>query len=768
MSKSIPLLGLLLPLTVLPTLTHATGDWQPHTWLEDGGQAILHEPEFFWELECKRIAQDFIPKEKAHISTENSVNETGLADAAEYAEAVKSGYVKTNNAEAAIKNHLAYRGAIDADAAAAEKQKEGGEQPSLPNNNAPAPAKPETPAAPAVAVKEDGEPDLPAEPDSEFADYNKGAYRYGHGRVTEPSQAAWTKILKRPAAERKYRSTWAAYMLGKLALDNKQYPEAIQYFQQTRKLAQEGFADSVGLAADSYGWEAKAELEQHHMEKAARLYLTQLALDNESAVSSLKYLIPDRDQALEAGNGTPAKPDAEAAQAVRTALQAAAADPVLRRLVTAHILCVGVATNYDQTTQKSTPNPQRQSEWLKAIQKAKIKSTPDAEELGWVAYTMGQYADAAHWLSLSKGDSAPALWLKAKLALHDGKVAEGAKLLEQAIKPMADSPLDQLGAGELTQPGTALRGDLGTVLLSRGDFIQAFQAFFDAHLWEDAAYVAERVLTQKELIDYVDKHFPEPPPDAATDKDKDKPAPSEEEQWKRESDIKMRRLLARRLVREDNYATARKYFAPDQRTILNDYTALLAKGANTHLSKNEQARALFAAAWIARVHGMDLMGTEAGPDLTSYEGETSIVNVAMLRLTGKPHQDEDAGSADDAKPAPVSFATPVSEEEKKRLAASKLNPERRFHYRHVAAGLAWKAAGLLPDGAEETADVLNTAGNWLKDRNEKAADRFYQAIERRCPKTQIGRDAVKKHWFSDLDGPWTTLENAKSEGDDKK
>src|SRR4029434_10493924 len=72
-------------------------------------------------------------------------------------------------------------------------------------------------------------------------------------------------------------------------------PEAVKWFQNTRDLAKEGFADSLGMAADSYGWEGRSEWKQDHPEKAAPLFLTQLALGDSSALVSLKALIPDRD-----------------------------------------------------------------------------------------------------------------------------------------------------------------------------------------------------------------------------------------------------------------------------------------------------------------------------------------------------------------------------------------------------------------------------------------------------------------------------------------
>ena len=58
-------------------------------------------------------------------------------------------------------------------------------------------------------------------------------------------------------------------MLGKVALKEKDFPTATQWFQRTRELAKAGFSDSLGLAAESYGWEGRAEWKQDHPEKAA-------------------------------------------------------------------------------------------------------------------------------------------------------------------------------------------------------------------------------------------------------------------------------------------------------------------------------------------------------------------------------------------------------------------------------------------------------------------------------------------------------------------
>jgi hypothetical protein len=158
-------------------------------------------------------------------------------------------------------------------------------------------------------------------------------------------------LLNRPPEERHYRTVWAAFMLGKLALKTGA-PEAQKWFQQTRELARQGFADSLGLAADSYGWEGRAEWKQDHPAEAAKLFLTQLSLGDESAVVSLKALIPDRQPIGGMLNYNVAESDTERDQwepkkklseeQELAALERAAKEPLLRRLVTAHILATGI------------------------------------------------------------------------------------------------------------------------------------------------------------------------------------------------------------------------------------------------------------------------------------------------------------------------------------------------------------------------------------------------------------------------------------------
>ena len=59
--------------------------------------------------------------------------------------------------------------------------------------------------------------------------------------------------------------------------------------------------------------------------------------------------------------------------------------------------------------------------------------------------------------------------------------------------------------------------------------------------------------------------------------------------------------------------------------------------------------------------------------------------------------------------------------------------------------------------------MVNRAGWWVKDRDEKAASRYYKILEKRCPQTVIGRAAIAHHWFVDQAGAWSEEERVARE-----
>jgi hypothetical protein len=710
---------------------HATGYYGPDVYLDQGGKNVDGSPEFYWGLEVRRLAKEFHPSEKRVVSEKaeqksdeetsdnsNLSQTTEDADLKDFDAALKEGRIKPPDSTKAREQHKLARETITSTSPTAEF-------------------------------------------DSEFADYHRGAAAFLN-KKWEEARKAWEDLLKRPDQDRHYRTVWTAFMLGKLGLKTNDYQSASQWFQRTRDFAKAGFADSLGLAAESYGWEGRAEWKQEQPEKAAPLFLTQLALGDASAVVSLKALVPDREPVegmlnygpeLDERNAWSDQQKKEEEQKEVSKLNSAAQDALLRRLVTVHILATATSPDLYPSDSEAAP-VNRCARWLNIIKQANLGRVEDAEYLGWVAYNNGDYNGAAHWLDLSKGDSGAALWLQAKLQRRAGKLAEAAKTMAQAVESLRSAPAytpsagtdekwaeyDYFPEGPNWGWGQSAHGDLGGLRLARGDFVQALDTLFNGHLWNDAAFMAERVLTTKELKQYVDA-LPETPP------------PKEGKDY----NAKLRYLLGRRLVREDRYAEAGPYMSPPYDKVLEKYVKALKDGADEKLSKTERAHAWFTAAWLARYDGMELMGTEVAPDAFVDSGEFEFPDLARQRRSGFYQQvsyDKDGNE----KKKNVPIVLKASQKEIQRLTANKIEPDIRFHYRLIAGALAIKAAALLPDNSEELADVINQAGLWVKDRDEKTGNRYYQIIDHRCAKTKIGQADTAKRWFVDQSGPWSTAE----------
>lgn len=570
--------------------------------------------------------------------------------------------------------------------------------------------------------------ELPAE----FVDYLEGGIAWQNPAFTDKNVAreAWERILSRPAEQRHFKSTWAAFMLGRSW--QKESPEkAIAYYEKVRTLAKGGFADSAGLAASSLGQEARIYLNQTNYERAIELYLQQLAAGDDGAYLSLCRTL----RSLFSG-GTASFP-------------ALAKNPQTRRVVTAYIvstkaLQLSVAFRYSSDPETPHRLVRVVNDWLDAVEAVGVNDPQTAEELALAAYQNGQWDTAKTWISLARS-SPTAQWLQAKLLLRAGKRSEAASLLARLERLFPLDPPDTNAPMELKDHLTApdsehdvygidapeqIRGELGVCLVGSGDYDGALDRFMSARLWTDAAYVAERLLSLDELKEYVDRQWPAQPATRAGD-DGSENSNVESEAWDGRENI--RYLLARRLTREIRGNESREYYPKSCLPNFDALASALTIGWNESLSAEERARALFSAGCLARAYGMELLGTELAPDWQIYGGS-------------------DEGHLTSSWRTNTTFSLfPATSDELRRDAEHKPDPDVRFHYRYQAAFLAWEATKLMPDNSDETARVLWTAGSWLKDRDPQTADIFYKALVRRCRKTALGDEADRKRWFPSTD-----------------
>lgn len=551
-------------------------------------------------------------------------------------------------------------------------------------------------------------PAIPAGLPAEFALYLEGAAAYHRGDAGG-AEAAWRNVLDLPAGERHFRSTWAAFMLGRLH-DPGDGPgddaEALGWYRKTRELAAQGFADTLHLAATSLGWEARRADRRGDWAQALRLYAQQQRQGEPTALLSLRFVCR---HALAAGDA---------------ALVPLAADPEARPIVTAFLLSV---------TGDEAGWRRHLKAWLAAVRQARVEGAEEASSLAWAAYRAGDYTTAAGWLERAPRDAPMARWIAGRLLLRQGKVAAAAEKFDGLSRDFPDPELSVEDADWLYEAGepvatrTRAAGEAGVARLRQGRFPAALDRFLAGGYGFDAAYVAERVLSVVELKSYVDIL---PPPPEARPAGPAEPGEADDETAEsgglRPPEVatqqkSLRELLGRRLARAGRFAEAGAYLPAEQAAPLAAWAAAARPGADPKI--------LFRGACAARRQGMELLGTEIAPDWAYFGGEY------------------EPGFAPQERPP---FLAPTAAE-KRRAARSGVHPDRRFHYRYVAAQKARQAASRLPDGTKQKAAWIATAGTWLKYRDPEATLPFYRELLRCCGTTELGREARRIHWIPDTD-----------------
>ena len=534
--------------------------------------------------------------------------------------------------------------------------------------------------------------------------YTAGAVDFRAGR--------YPQAIARFAAVGTQRATWAAFMTGRAHAALGQNAQAAVAFARTRQLARDGAPDPLGLAVASYGEEARLHLNAakdeayaKELAAAAALYAEQAARGARSGADSLRMIAE--------GLLDPNPPTDDP-----THLRAAVAVPIVQRLLVAYALNRIEDDPMPDRPDVADPGAATKSVMtalLAALEHAKIDHPAGADRLAALCYHIGRFDCAARYADQDKGPLAA--WIQAKLALRRGDLPAATAayaVASRAFPDAADALLDDAHRKLAV-------GEQGLLTLARGDYWGAMTQLYPvaATYWGDVVHLAERVLTVDELKRFVDALKPT----AA------KPKLPEDYALATDPPTQLRGLLGRRLVREGRLQEAAAYFPPDEKPddtghttvyYLNAYAAALKDAADKWWNA-DKARAWFAAADLARWHGMETMGTEGPPDYFALEGNYET-GVAQEKIEGE-------------------F---VTTEERKRFAASAARPDHRFHYRYVAVEQATRAADLLPPKSQAFAAVLCHAASWMLDRDDAAGQVLYKRYVREGAHvpwaTHFGRD----------------------------
>jgi len=579
----------------------------------------------------------------------------------------------------------------------------------------------------------------------EFALYAEGASLYHAGKLDE-SIAKWKELLALPAEQRRYKSVWAAYMVGR-ALRDSDGAQANAAFEQARALAADGFADPLDLAGEGLGWEA---------------YIANGASDTAGAI--LKYV----EQFKRCGRCRTACDSlnqvCSRAFDSMDSLAACAKNETCRSVITAWVVA--------HPAFASTNRP-----WAQLLASEDPARVPQADMLAWIAYSGGDFDSARKLVAAPSAATAYGQWVDSKLLLRDGRIDDAMALMQQLPpdllmpRDLGEYPGDYYGSDP---PHTSADAELGVLLLGRQKYVDAFDRFLRAGFWLDAAYIGERVLTIQELKQYLDEH--------AADPALARPLPSEyylmdllgrdsQERQRRptEADV-VRYMVARRLARAGRWAEAIAYFPADHAGIAKQLSAAIEAGMAGQPPKSEQkywewvigrkpravvdrARAsdLHIAAKLAREHGMELLGTEVQPDWRMFGGLFALPGFygGRARWEGPevPKYRSGYEPAPEKLPEELTRVLSASEDELRRVRESAPTPDKRFHYRYTAADLMWQAAQLLPNDDIETMRALYTGGQYLAKRDPVAANKFYRALVWRNLNMPYAQTADTLRWF---------------------
>lgn len=586
---------------------------------------------------------------------------------------------------------------------------------------------------------------LPEEFDSEFRDYHLGAVAFRQGDV-QAAKLQFENLLKRPARQRHFRTVWAHYMLARC----DEAENVSGHGKALRAALGAGFVDSLDCNSAMLRLEATQD-EGLRWELAMQVMSDSSDAGFFRSASSL-YLKKSMDE-----------------------LKALASHATLRAVTSCSIMCA--ATSYNRGIDSNAREACRR--WNEAIKLAGVTQVEDADRLAWIAYMTGDFSLTESWLKRCAKPTDLSLWLQAKLDLRAGKLTAALDKMKEAAARQPKEVMTQavLDCDVLTVPiADAAQGDLAMMQMAAGKFADAVRTFLAGNHWQDAAWVAERLMTVDELKTLVDRDCPWDAGQEALSASVEvgygdeglRPMFYRSNYFLNEKQVaavpvynkyRLRWLLARRLMREGRRAESLSYFPLVVQTMAKEYHLHLSQAQQKKRAREDRAQDWWKAAWLARSQGMELMGTEMEPDFAVWNGSYPGEGISPSRKSGNLRMvewvadAETGGGKEIVRNEPLEL--PRSKLEKIRLYTLPQPLPLRYHYRYTAADYAWQAASLMPDQTEELADVLNSAGRWIA-RSVEGHDkgyRFYRALEVRCGKTELGKKVLASRWFTGDFGP---------------
>lgn len=371
----------------------------------------------------------------------------------------------------------------------------------------------------------------------------------------------------------------------------------------------------------------------------------------------------------------------------------------------------------------------------------RVKGFSYSDRLAALAYRAGNYS-LAQTLLQDAPESGLSEWLKAKMALRAGDIPLATRHYARAA-PMF--PTDEVWGSmdpespyyhgdKVIIPSCRIASEQAILALKRDDYLQATALFYQAKdlYWADLAWVAENVLTLPELQAFVEKNVPVPqhplkPVDLNNNNDGYYLSPDIIP-----TDVKLRALLGRRLIRHGQYQQAINWFdIPNYRQAAQKLADLMAIAKNKNIPDKQRAQAQYEAARLLRFSGIELAAYEMYPDYAITSGQYS---------------------------EPFEYSNNdqwISRKEKQRFRHAIPTVDEHFlHYRWQAAEWAGQSADLLHPKTQAWAAVLCHAASWIRYLDPETGALIYQRYVKNGKSfdwvAHFGRDCPEPVFKKDL------------------
>ena len=402
---------------------------------------------------------------------------------------------------------------------------------------------------------------------TEFYFYTLGRDQF-RARPENPEPEAWLRLLVLPPEARRYRTTWVFFGM---TLAAKTFKDADIYLREFRDALDAGFADTATLEESIL----RQLVRREPVAGLRWLPLVMAAYDNEHAYYN------DFFGSHYMGNLATRAPDF--------------CERMLEDRVGREILLT-----YDDRFVEAFLDP--------ATGGLKASAGPllCADRLAWMAFSRGDFKRGRALLATAPGDSMIGLFWEARFARGEGDYARSAALLKRWLEfyqqrrppsfvraKLGDDYYSYYEQASVLEFPQIVQGELGAMLVKKGDMLEALHAFDRAGNPADAALVAERLVPLDDVLAYLSQ----------------RPWDGQSPWW--------HGLAARRLMREGRVEAAAAWFEHARTPPIKEYRWFAEQkgiAEDPRRANDERALAYYNMARVLYTHGRFLMGAEVQPD----------------------------------------------------------------------------------------------------------------------------------------------------------